>query len=133
MCLSVMAQPAMVDRPTGGVMFASAKFMIITMPKWIGSMPNLVAMGAKMGASRMISEVTSVRQPSTSSMALTISRNCVGVWAKRMKKLLMAVGTCSTVRIQLKPLHTEMTIRIVAELTAESISIFLKRSKVSSR
>ena len=62
-------------KPTGGVMKATSIFTIITMPKWIGSIPKGLSNGKMIGSVINIMETTSRNIPRASSKKLTIMRN----------------------------------------------------------
>ena len=47
-----------------------ARLTIITMPKWIGSMPKCIATGTKMGASTMMAALVSMNMPMTNKAKL---------------------------------------------------------------
>src|SRR5699024_8247033 len=130
--LSVMLQPAISDSPTGGVMFARAKFMMSTMPKWTGSMPNSVAIGMNIGLSNIISDVTSVSVPSISSINDIISSNMSGELANWRKKSVIIAGIWLTVSTYVNAFAADIMISMVAEVTAEVTMISLYFLKSSS-
>ena len=50
---------------------------VIRMPKWIGSMPSLIATGNRIGAMIRMIDDGSITLPAISSSTLTTSRNAI--------------------------------------------------------
>src|SRR5699024_2611026 len=130
--VSVMLHPAIRDGPTGGVLFANAKFLMSTMPKWTGSMRNSVAIGLNIGLSNMISDVTPVSGHSISSISDPISRNMSGEFANPRKKSAIIAGIWLTVSTYVNALAAEIMISMVADVTAEVTMMSLYFLKSSS-
>ncbi len=74
-------QTVNIATPTGGVMLPSVVAVIITRPKWTGSMPALTTMGTRMGVSSSVMTVLSRNMPSsrmkTTSIVSSTYRFCV--------------------------------------------------------
>src|SRR5699024_2806300 len=119
MFLSVTPAPAIKDKPTGGVTLAKAKFIISTIPKWIGSILYSNATGMKIGANKTINAVTSKNIPKTNKITETINKNSKGVLANCKKKLDIISGTRLAVSTNVSELAADIIIKIVAEVIAD--------------
>src|SRR5665648_38888 len=62
-------------KPTGGVIIASSIFTVMTMAKWIGSIPKFLMMGSKMGRVMRMMETASRKVPMTKNIMLTTKKN----------------------------------------------------------
>ena len=60
--------------PIGGVTNPIARFTTMMIPKWMGSTPNTIAAGSKIGVSRMMAGVVSSTIPTNSRMILITKR-----------------------------------------------------------
>ncbi len=75
-------------------------FTVIITPKWIGSMPSLVAIGNRIGAViRMIDE-GSMKLPITSSRMFTAIKKPITPTPECVNHSAMPCGICSLVRIK---------------------------------
>src|SRR6218665_3099851 len=88
--------------PIGGCSRPIIRFSTITRPKWIGSMPSVLAIGSRMGTRMGMAAVGSRKQPTKSISRLASSRNTHGSWVKASTQAAMSVVTPVTVSIQPK-------------------------------
>lgn len=65
-----------VNNPTesGGVIPPTAKLAIMATPKWIGSMPMDTTIGKRIGVTKMMIQMVSMKQPNTHNKQKNTSR-----------------------------------------------------------
>src|SRR5207244_7557064 len=86
--------------PNGGVNMPIAILAVITMPKWIGSMPTDFTSGMNKGVSTRIAEVGSRKHPTIKRTILMAMRNDHGARSSDLSAAVSACGTPLMVRIQ---------------------------------
>jgi hypothetical protein len=87
-------------RPNGGVKVPMLRFMITTTPKWIGSMPAALAMGARSGVRTRMAETVSRTMPITSRRMFTARSRPHGGSARSVIQAMSAGPAPLTVRSQ---------------------------------
>ena len=81
--------------PTGGVHNPIHRFRTITIPKWIGLTPNLIATGRKIGVNINTAGVMSIKVPTTNRIELMISRITIGFAETEIRDALKFWGIFS--------------------------------------
>ena len=110
--------------PSGGVIKPIDNVTIIMIPKWIGSIPNSIATGKRIGVKIITAADVSMKQPIISSSKM-INRIIVsGLSDRDRNTLATACGIFSMVSIVPKALAVPIMIRIATELRAASEIIF---------
>src|SRR5438132_9993538 len=79
--------------PNGGVNMPIAIFTVMTIPKWIGSMPRALTSGMNSGVSTMIAEVGSRKHPTIKRITFTAIRKPHGGRLRPVSPSVMACGT----------------------------------------
>jgi len=108
--------------PTGGVAMPMAKFKTMMKPKCSGSMPNPCAMGASIGASRIIAAPDSINMPTTRRKTFTSKRNKRGLSVTERKMLARRRGIMLAAITQAKTLAVDMmnnTVAVVMPLSSK--------------
>ena len=98
--VSAMPQPRNRHVPTGGVHRPMHRFMIMMMPKWSGCTPTFSTTGRKIGVKISTAGVMSMKQPTTSRMALISSSRTTLLLVQPTRAALMSCGTFSEARTQ---------------------------------
>ena len=103
--------------PTGGVHNPMHKFRTKIIPKCVGSMPNEVTTGKKIGVKINTAGVMSIKMPTISSIKLIISRIIILLSLIPNKKALMSCGMFSNERthdIHIEAPISSITIAVVS-------------------
>src|SRR5699024_2102767 len=119
--------PTNSETPTGGVMSPTARFAVMMIPKWIGSMPICVTTGSKIGVKMMIAAIASMNVPTTSKSKLTSSKMTIGDKFESDNIDAIDCGTCSRVKtipkIDAEPIMNKMTDVVTTDDTSISRNV----------
>ena len=129
MSISATEQPLNSALPTGGVMLPMPRFMTIMIPKWMGSIPKDWTTGRKIGVKIRTAGVMSMKQPTTSSTRLMMSRMTYLLLETLISALPMALGR--PVKLMTKLMTLEPAIRnIMTAVVSQASSRILGRSLI---
>ena len=109
--------------PIGGVIKPIIKLKITMMPKWIGSIPKLIAIGCKIGIRISMAAMPSRNRPMHSKIKLTNSRNTIGLVMLSSTCWLIICGTCEKVSSQFATDTTAIKINTIDESRMEVMKI----------
>lgn len=93
-------QPMKRHVPTGGVQRPRQRFAMMMMPKCMSDSPNCRTTGSRIGVKISSAGVMSMNMPTTSSMALIVSRIMTGFFESPMSVADTVCGMLVTVMIQ---------------------------------
>src|SRR5262245_29012180 len=75
--------------PNGGVKQPMLRLAVMTMPKWMRSMPAALTIGTRIGVSSRIADAVSMKQPTTSRNTLMMSSSTQGGHSRKAKNAVI--------------------------------------------
>src|SRR5215510_11937935 len=87
-CLNTACATKML-MPNGGVKQPMLRLAVMTMPKWIRSMPAALTIGTRIGVSSRIADAVSMKQPTMSRRTLMISSSTQGGQSRSAKNAVI--------------------------------------------
>ena len=125
-----IADPTLIQVPTGGVTAPTAKPVINIAPNWIGDIPTATQAGKNTGVNNRIAGLTSIKVPAIRITTTIKSNMMTGEKFIVIINVAMVCGTRSSARIQMYNFEKAITIMIfalvrIAELRQSGI-VFVK-------
>jgi hypothetical protein len=103
--------------PTGGVLIPIARFVTVMRPKCMGSTPNFVTIGNRMGTIRIIAGVVSRIVPKNNSIILININIIIGFCVIAKIAAAILTGTCWFVKI-----HDSMAVAATQNITTAVVT-----------